>query len=82
MVTNMEKGEIQAVHDDDLVNLLKSLEIYNDIEQGKKRCYFCNGIITLNNILSVFPYQNDIQICCSDDECYEKLLDFKKSKGE
>lgn len=78
----MEKGELQAVHDDDLITLLNSLGEYNNVIEGKRKCFFCDKTITIENISSVFPFEKNIEFCCSDDECYKKLLNFDTTKGE
>lgn len=73
--TLMDKGEIQAVHDDDLEILLKSLGVFEDIINGKKKCDFCDAVITLDNIQCVFPREGEICFCCTEEGCYRLLLE-------
>lgn len=70
----MKKGEISAVHDDDLVDLIKSLGLYEQIINGDIKCAFCEKTINLENIQGVFPHDNQINFSCNDVSCYEKLL--------
>ncbi len=70
----MEKNVIQAVHDDDLLKLLTSLGVYENILNGNSRCLFCNHVIDMDNLISVFPWKTEIAFCCDKDECYEKLI--------
>lgn len=70
----VEKGELKAVHDDDVVDFLKSLNCYEDIISGKIHCFNCKNVITLENFQCVFPLDRKISFCCSDDECYKVVL--------
>jgi hypothetical protein len=67
------KDEMQAVHDDDLIDFLKSLGVYEDILAGKEKCFFCSTVISLDNIQCVFPYDNEIKFCCINDDCCSKF---------
>lgn len=75
-VTLMKQGEIKAVHDSDLINFLKSIDEYERIISGKAKCYFCEEIINLDNIMSIFPLNNEINYCCKKDNCYIKLMEW------
>lgn len=70
----MKDGKIKAVHDNDLLELLKSLGIYDSIVQDDFKCYFCGDDITINNIASIIPNNKDISISCTKKECYRKLI--------
>lgn len=70
----VKKGEIKAVHDDDLIQLLASLEVYEDVKQGNAKCHFCSGIITMENIECVFPLDNEVKFCCNKKDCNNMLL--------
>lgn len=80
-VALVKKGEIKAVHDDDLEGLLKSLDVYDDVIQGKAKCYFCGNTITMENLECVFPIERSIQFCCSRKECYSQLLEGSDING-
>lgn len=67
---------INAVYDDDLVQFLKNIQIYADLEAGELKCKFCREIITLDNLLSVFPDSGTIHVCCTKAECSEQLADY------
>lgn len=74
----MEDNTMNAVHDDDLVKLLKSLEVYDDVVEGKYKCLYCGKTITLDNIDSIVPYEGDVQFTCDSQECHLKLLGWKE----
>lgn len=71
----MQKGEIKAVHDKDLQIFLTSLDEYDAVISGGRKCYFCKNTITIDNILSIFPHEGEIHYCCKDSECYKLLIE-------
>lgn len=73
-VNLMRKGAIQAVHYDNLIEFLESIEEYERVVSGHAKCYFCNSTITLDNIQSIFPLDNEVKYCCNDESCYSKLV--------
>ena len=70
----MGDSSIKAVLDDDFVNLLKRLGKYDSIIAGEEKCFFCNTILSLDNITMVFPRDNKVCFCCDKTACTEKLL--------
>ena len=70
----MKEFDIDAVFESDLEKLLKQLDIYNDVIQGKVFCDKCSCQITLKNIHSIFPNNNEIKFCCTQKDCVEKLV--------
>lgn len=68
----MKKKKIKAIHDTDLVQVLKDLGVYNDILSNKKKCTFCRCVIDLNNLQGLFPASGDIKFICSEKECLRK----------
>lgn len=64
---------LKAVYDDDLANLLKNLNIYDDLVAGKIKCKFCREVTDLENLSSVFPNGGTVHVCCSKAECQEEL---------
>lgn len=72
--SKMEKNVIQAVHDDDLIKLLTSLDVYDRVKNGREKCLFCSETITLENMASVFPFNNQVAFCCDKNSCYNQLI--------
>jgi len=62
-------SKIKAVHDDDLTGLLVSLNVYNGVLEGAFNCHFCEMGITVDNIASLFPQDNEIKFCCNAARC-------------
>ena len=65
---------INAVYDEELDQLLTSLELVDDLNSGKLLCYFCGNQITRDNLGSIFPHENDIKVCCTGLDCTVQLL--------
>jgi hypothetical protein len=70
----MKTEEVNAVYSEDMVELLESLGILHKIKNGKKKCYFCRHSVKLQDIASVFPAENEVQVCCSSYDCYKQLM--------
>ena len=75
----MKDNELLAVHDDDLVALLKSLKRYDDIIAGNCKCIFCKKQIDISNLGAIVPVESIVEFSCSDDKC---LCDLVKLGGE
>ncbi len=70
----LKKNTLNVVHDNDLESLLKSLDVYDSVVSGEKRCLFCNSIITLDNIDSIVPFEGTVQFTCDKKECHTELI--------
>jgi len=66
---------IKAVHCDDMEGYLRSLEEYDKVMKEEVSCFFCPQQITLDNIIAVFPYENEVEYAC--DNCMLELINFK-----
>ena len=73
----VKDNTMQAVHDSDLVELLKSLGVYDGVTSGEYKCLFCHGKITLENIDSIMPCDGEVQFTCDNKDCHLKLLGLK-----
>lgn len=70
----VQENKMKAVHDKDLENLLKSLNVYESVVNGGYKCLFCDGDITLDNIDSIVPYEESIRFTCDKPTCHQRLL--------
>ena len=73
-------SKIKAVHDDDLSDLLISLDVYEDIVNKKHRCLFCDVKINFSNLAGIFPHNNEIGFCCNSIDCRLNLMGFGAGK--
>ncbi len=67
------KSIISAVHDDDLVGFLDSLGVLSEVNSGEARCKFCHEVISLDNLVAVFPESGDIKFVCDRPGCLALL---------
>jgi len=70
----MEKSTVTAVHDDDLIGFLKSMGLLSDVQAGRTRCRFCQGVITLENLNAIFPDSGTIRVSCDLPACVKMLM--------
>jgi hypothetical protein len=77
-----ERHEIYAVHKNSLEELLESLNLLKELEEGKLFCRFCKKTITLENLQVVYPKDDEIVICCNDIKCFQSVLLDSESIGD
>lgn len=70
----MKRKKVDAVHDDDLLNLLDNLGLKNKFIHHKLTCAFCESAIGWDNLHSIFPDSGSIKVCCTEAECVNKLI--------
>ena len=71
----LEKKTISAIHEDDLIALLDKFGLTEKINNKEMNCYFCNDIITIEGVESIFSYEGEIQLCCNKVFCYTETLE-------
>ena len=73
--------EISAVHDTDIIQFLESLNLLKEFKEGRIHCKFCGTKITLENLQSIYPKENEIVFCCEKIECFEQAIqDHRREK--
>ncbi|WP_157209282.1 hypothetical protein [Mariniflexile maritimum] len=75
------KAKLNAVHDDDLIALLKKLNILEKIKNGEVKCKFTKEIITLDNLHSIFPEEGTIKVVCDTPEAIKSLSEYINEKN-
>lgn len=70
----MKKQFVKAVHEKDLEQLLNNLGLSEVMARGELKCSICGVIITLDNLLCVYPSGDEVKVCCNKRECYEKVF--------
>jgi len=64
------KVTIKAIHDTDLVKILKKLGLYEGVVEGRYRCFVCGNKITLDNIGGLFKSRDGkINFVCNNTKC-------------
>lgn len=85
-VSLMTEKIIHAVHDRDLENLLRSLNLLDDLRAGKIKCNECQCEVSEDNLGFIYPYEGKIRVCCDKPGCFynavKKLsLEIPKNEG-
>lgn len=68
-----KKKKIKAVYDSDLIGLLTSFELVENVKNGEFRCVKCNDIITIENIGALYKKDKELYFICSKPVCTTKL---------
>lgn len=68
------KATLKAVHDNDLEEVLVSLELSSKIKAGEVKCAFCKEVITMENLHSLFPDSGSIKLTCANPDCVKLLM--------
>ena len=71
------KSTIAAVHDDNLAEFLAGLGVLTEVTNGKARCKFCHGPVTLDNLIAVFPESGDVKFVCDRTGCLPSLTEHR-----
>ena len=61
---------IRAIHDADLVNVLRRLGLYEDVVEGRRRCFACGREVRLDNVGGLFKgMDGEVKFVCGDVKC-------------
>jgi hypothetical protein len=74
-------SNIQAVHDDDLLTLLRHLDLLSELEAGQLKCRFCDDPVTFDSLGSLLPDNGTIRVTCSKPECTKALQEWIVERG-
>ena len=69
----MRNNRLQAVHDDDLSNLLMSLGVYESVQNGECSCLFCQKVIAFDNLGAIVPMNGEISFVCDSARCLNAM---------
>jgi hypothetical protein len=73
---NKSKETLSAVHDDDLVNLLRSLGVLHEVESGKVKCKFCGIQVNLDNLQALIPDSGSVSYTCDKPSCVRLFFSY------
>lgn len=71
-----DREKLMAISDDKIIDLLKNLDLYQDVIDGKIKCKFCGEIVTLDCISSIFPDNGSIKLACDRPTCLAGLNNY------
>lgn len=75
------KAKLNTVHDDDLIALLKSLNLLEKIKKGEVKCKFTREVITVDNLHSIFPEEGTIKVVCDTPKAIKSLSEYINEKN-
>lgn len=68
--------DLNAVHADDLENLLLKVELLEQFKDGTLKCKFCHDVVTADNIYSIIKDSGQHKVVCEKAECVSQLMQF------
>jgi len=78
----MKKHEFHAVHEYHVEELLKRLELWDDLINGELNCDICECQLNEENFGGLFPLDGEIKLYCDKQDCYQEVLMKKGKKGD
>jgi len=68
----MRKKPIYAVYGNELEEFLQNIGELHDIITLKRKCIYCNQLISLDNLFQLFPQSGSVRYICKNKECIGK----------
>ena len=65
---------IKAVYEEDLIEYLKSVGLYEKVINSEIDCFACGKKLELGNLGAIIPKEGKLYICCDKEDCL-KVLD-------
>lgn len=73
---------VPAIREDVLPGVLRRLGLYDDVVNGKAKCYVCGELLTLDSIGAIAMVNDKPVLVCSKPSCIGKIaLITSKSKS-
>ena len=76
-----EKDIIEAIHMEDLKELLLNFELLDEFQNSKISCKYCSNIINSNNICAIIINEGNLDFICNNDDCFDKLTEHEKEEN-
>lgn len=68
------RGNLAAVHDDDLELYLDRLGVRSRFSRGDVHCFSCEGVLSLETLAALFPDSGVVKVACSKPQCLLALV--------
>lgn len=69
LLKRRKKVEMNAVYNSDIEGLLRSLEVLDEVTEGKRDCDKCGEQLTLDSIGSIYGEDGDVKLTCKKLKC-------------
>jgi hypothetical protein len=73
---------VPAISEGTLPEVLRKLGLYNDVVNGKSRCYICGRQLTLESIGAIAMIDNKPVLVCDKPSCIGKATSLIKSQRQ
>jgi len=74
---------ITAIHDSDLLKVLKRLGLYEGVAEGRFRCFVCGRRISLENLGGLFKSRDgEIHFVCNNMKCLAIVAEITSKMSE
>ena len=70
----LHREKVHAIHKHDLEHILKDLGLLDDLMAGAVVCSICGSRLSLDTIQYLYMEENEVKLCCTKIDCYERLL--------
>lgn len=79
-----DKRELDVVHEQDLENVMRKANLWEELQARHLKCKFCGTTITSDNLHSIFPQAEGFSLTCDSAECVQELSRYmrEKNRGE
>lgn len=74
LINSFKRFKIKAVHEDDLIEMLKSIGILEKVEKGEFLCVCCGEVINIDNLEVFFIKNGKKKFVCSKSICISNIL--------
>jgi hypothetical protein len=71
---------VTAISSDNVVGLLRRLDLYDDVVKGKITCYICGKEVTLENIGGILVVSGKTILICDKPGCIARAAVLSKEK--
>lgn len=72
-MSRIPREQMNAIFDDDLLEVLDDIGRRGKFERGEEKCKFCRQVVSLSNLSSLFQQSGDIKFVCDSPECLSGL---------
>ena len=70
-----KKHNLAVVLDEDLLNLLTSINKFDDLMEGKLFCHSCKHPVDENNLTAIVPKNGNFLFICNKPICFESFAE-------
>jgi len=77
---NQKKETLNVLHEKDLKQFLINFNLYDDFQEKKILCKYCENPVSLDNICAIILIKGKIDFVCDKEQCYYRHLYFHEEE--